>query len=42
MSSYTLLLAVLPKGIRTKPKKVEAKAMSLEEDSSEAKDLGKE
>jgi len=42
VSSCALLPAVPPKGIRTKPKKVEAKAMSLEEDSSEAEDSGKE
>lgn len=42
MSSCALLPAVPPKGICTKPKKVEAKAISLEEDSSKAEDSGKE
>jgi hypothetical protein len=42
VSGCTLLPAVPPKGIRTKPKKVRVKAAGLEEESSEPGDSGKE
>jgi len=42
ISDCTLLPAVPPKSIRTKPKKVRVKAASLEEDLSEPGDSGKE
>jgi hypothetical protein len=42
VSSYALLLVVLPNSVYTRPRKVEVKAISLEEDSSGVEDLGKE
>jgi hypothetical protein len=42
VSSYTLLLVVLPNGVYIRPKKVEVRATSLAEDLSKVEDLGKE
>jgi hypothetical protein len=42
VSSCSLLPAVPPKGVRTKPKRVRIKTVSIEEDLSESRDLGKE
>jgi Retrotransposon gag protein len=42
VSSCALLPAVPPNGVRTRPRKVEVKAISLEEDSSGVEDSGKE
>ena len=42
VSGCTLLPAVPPRDVRTRPKKVEVKAVSLEEDLCESEDPGKE